>query len=94
MRYHMISVTMNHDGSIDIYDMSQLIYQSKMRSREFRGQIFDAVEGQKHTVYVIDPYEDFSREQRVAMATKFLLGDYEIYSLSTGETRRGKRILE
>lgn len=93
MKYHMIEVRMLEDNKIGLYDMSQLMYKSKLKAKYWRGMPLEEIVGKDHTVYVLDPDEEFTRKQCINLALKFLMGDYEVYSLVSGEFSRGNRLM-
>jgi hypothetical protein len=93
MRYFMIEITKTTDNRVNIYDLSSMIYQRRITGKIWRGNHVEEIIGKTCTVYVMDSNDEFSRAQMVDSATRFLTGDYDVYSLVTGELEKGLRLV-
>jgi len=87
----MIAVQRIEDGYVSFDDLSHHISQSPQKWLTWNRKPLIEIAGKEATVYIIDTFDEFTHEQHVKIASMFIQGLYEVYSLVTGEVTHGDR---
>ena len=91
MKYHLIRAERSLvDNEYNVDDLTYTITQSPQHwLLNGRKTVYEFA-GKNHTVYVMDTWDEIDRKICNQIAVNFVTGNYQIYSLSTGEWSKGK----
>lgn len=79
------------DKQVFVNDVSYFHLSTYEMMRNLRNANLYTFIGKTCDVYVCDIWGDITEQEALQIVTKWLLGDYATYSLSTGEWTDGKR---
>lgn len=79
---YMIDVVPTNNGGVTIYDISSFLepYNGWERDNKINSAHHE-IHGETASIYIIDAYKMLTRRMAIALAGRFINGDYDTYRL-------------